>query len=263
MTALTRTELATAFAWATSMALPNWANGLSGSGLSGSPHDFSRPESSDSGLCIFCHVGPSGAGAADNGGWAEGAGTLGGSWASAEKASALRAADPYDSLPLWNASATGVETRYSMYANGPGAPTLKAKASQAIANGMYPGTTSLVCLGCHDGSVAINTYGNASGLTRLSAVGRDRYLGNHHPVGFDYDAVRAVDREIRSADATNLTATSTVRDHLYGPNSARMECGTCHSVHNTGNSNRSLLWCNDSRSRLCLACHDKGIYVPC
>jgi predicted CXXCH cytochrome family protein len=57
-----------------------------------------------------------------------------------------------------------------------------------------------------------------------------------------------------------LTQTTTVRNHLYGPGNVRMECGTCHSVHNTGNSGESLLWRSDFRSSLCLTCHDKGTY---
>ncbi|MFI5395332.1 MAG: cytochrome c3 family protein [Candidatus Binatia bacterium] len=50
----------------------------------------------------------------------------------------------------------------------------------------------------------------------------------------------------------------TVRDHLYGPGGTRMECATCHSVHNTGNTGETLLWRSDAGSRLCLTCHDKG-----
>jgi predicted CXXCH cytochrome family protein len=49
-----------------------------------------------------------------------------------------------------------------------------------------------------------------------------------------------------------------VRDHLYGEGSSKMECGSCHSVHNKGNSGETLLWRSDAGSRLCLTCHDKG-----
>jgi predicted CXXCH cytochrome family protein len=153
-----------------------------------------------------------------------------------------------------------------MYQNGPGAPTRGAKASQAIASGMTPGSTSLLCLSCHDGSVALNSYGNNSQLTVSSGgaigaqhvIGKDNYLGNHHPIGFDYDAVQSVDKEIRSADAATLGSAGSVRDHLYGESNTKMECGTCHSVHNTGNTGELLLWRSDMRSRLCLTCHDKG-----
>ena len=56
-----------------------------------------------------------------------------------------------------------------------------------------------------------------------------------------------------------LTPTTFVRDHLYG--AGTVECGTCHSVHNTGNSGEALLWRSDQQSELCLTCHAKGFYV--
>ncbi len=138
---------------------------------------------------------------------------------------------------------------------------------------MTPGSVSLLCLSCHDGSISVNSYGTtdqptasqSSGGGTIGAqyvIGKDNYLGNHHPVGFDYDAVQAVDTEIRPADTTNLTATSTVRDHLFGPGSSMVECATCHSVHNKGNpSGETLLWRSDVNSQLCLTCHDKGTYT--
>src|SRR5262249_35451102 len=90
-------------------------------------------------------------------------------------------------------------------------------------------------------------------------IGKDNYLGNHHPIGFDYDAVQSVDTQIRPADATSMTATTTVRDHLYGPGASRMDCGTCHSVHNKGNPHAETLpWRSDGNSDLGPPCHDKG-----
>jgi len=40
-----------------------------------------------------------------------------------------------------------------------------------------------------------------------------------------------------------------------------MECGTCHAVHNKGNTGESLLWRSDQNSELCLTCHAKGLYT--
>jgi hypothetical protein len=95
-----------------------------------------------------------------------------------------------------------------MYQNGPGSPQAGAHASQAIAGGMVPGGESLLCLSCHDGSIAVNRYGNADqqaasrsgGGATIAAqyvIGQDGYLGNHHPVGFDYDAAQAADPDLR------------------------------------------------------------------
>lgn len=177
----------------------------------------------------------------------------------------------FDYLPLWNHTLQS-DTGYKMYENGAGAPTAGPHASQAIENGMTPGSTSLLCLSCHDGSVAVNSYGNADQkLTSRSTgtifmaqpyeIGKDKYLGNHHPIGFDYDEVEAGDTEIRNADTAMLTPTALVRDRLYGAGNSRMECGTCHSVHNKGNSGETLLWRSDQNSELCLTCHNKGIYT--
>jgi len=176
----------------------------------------------------------------------------------------------FDYLPLWNHSLEGFSTAFLPYDNGPGAPQTGPKASQAIINGITLGSSSLLCLSCHDGSIAVNSYGNgdqlsqSTGTAKMSSayvIGKDKYLGNHHPIGFDYILVKAGDNEIRDADNTFLTPTSFIRDHLSGAGNRRMECTTCHSVHNKGNNGETLLWRSDQNSELCLTCHDKGLYT--
>ncbi len=174
----------------------------------------------------------------------------------------------FDYLPLWNHTLQA-DIGYTPYENGTGAPQVGDKASQAIQNGMTIGSTSLLCLSCHDGSVAVNSYGNSAQISISSGgntltgtsyvIGQDKYLGNHHPIGFNYEGVQQNDTEIRVAENANLTPATTVADHLYNGN---MECGTCHAVHNKGNSGERLLWRSDQNSELCLTCHDKGIYTP-
>jgi predicted CXXCH cytochrome family protein len=256
-----------------------------GTGINGTPHDLgtaangmnyvANPPDVLTGLpgnppgnriCIFCHaphntyrLSPA------NGGPGAGVGA------------GPQAPDAFDYLPLWNHELTPNWAGYTMYQNGPGAPQTGPKASQAINNGMVLGSVSLLCMSCHDGAVAVNAYGNADQLSRSWSnaggatigaqylVGKDSYLGNHHPIGFDYDAAQAIDTEIRPATGTPMggaPGVGDVRDHLYGSqllgSVAQMECGTCHSVHNTGNSGETLLWRSDQNSRLCLTCHAKG-----
>ncbi len=240
-----------------------------GTGINGTVHDLPRgdngmafrPSNDPQNLqriCIYCHaphntykLSPA------NGG--PGAGVGGG----------LQAPDAFDYLPLWNHTLTGNFASYTMYQNGPGAPQKGQHASQAIANGMTPGSVSLLCLSCHDGSVAVNSYGNSSQLSRsisgggatidtVYQIGKDNYLGNHHPIGFDYDAVSGADPDIRPADTATMGTAGTVRDHLVGAGNSRMECSTCHSVHNKGNTGETLLWRSDVNSQLCLTCHAKG-----
>jgi predicted CXXCH cytochrome family protein len=157
-----------------------------------------------------------------------------------------------------------------MYENGPGAPQTGHAASQAIETGMTPGSTSLLCLSCHDGSIAVNSWGNSSqpsssqstGTTFMAPayqIGANKALTNHHPIGFNYLVVQAGDIEIRDPSTVMLTSNTFVIDHLYNEN---LECGSCHSVHNKGNSGEKLLWRSDQNSELCLTCHDKGIYTP-
>jgi len=183
-----------------------------------------------------------------------------------------QAPSEYDYLPLWNHMLPGTTPVYTMYENGDGAPQTGSKALQEEATA--PGGVSLLCLSCHDGAIAVNSYGNSAQLsasvsnpsntnTRISnqyLVGKDYYLGNHHPIGFKWSDVEGVDQEIRDADTHFLTPSTTVRDHLYGMDE-KMECATCHSVHNKGNGGERLLWRSDQSSQLCLTCHDKGIYV--
>jgi hypothetical protein len=243
-------------------------------GINATVHDLSRaangmnyvaiPADANTRICIFCHA-PHNTYTLSSANGGPGAGVGGGP----------TAPDAFDYLPLWNHELTGNYASYTMYQNGPGAPQNAAspKASQAMANGMTPGSVSLLCLSCHDGSISVNSYGTTGQVTASQSsgggtigaqyvVGKDNYLGNHHPIGFDYDAVQAVDTEIRPADTTNMTATSTVRDHLFGPGNAKVECATCHSVHNKGNpGGETLLWRSDVDSNLCLTCHDKGTYT--
>jgi predicted CXXCH cytochrome family protein len=239
-----------------------------GTGINGTVHDLATPHNGMNytalppdplqRICIFCHaphstwrLSPA------NGGPGAGVG------------SGPQAPDAFNYLPLWNHELTGNYASYTMYQNGLGAPTLGPEASQAIQNGMTPGSTSLLCLSCHDGSVAVNSYGNSSQLSYSQSgggptigpqyvIGQNNYLGNHHPIGFNYDAVQAVDIQIRSADTAQLGAAGPVRNHLYGPGNTNMECGTCHAVHNKGNTGETLLWRSDTSSHLCLTCHDKG-----
>lgn len=237
-----------------------------GDGIIGTVHDLgtnhdglayeATPDDSLNRVCIFCHaphntmrLSPA------NGGPGVGSGP--------------QADDAFDYLPLWNHELTDNAESYTMYQNGPGAPTIGSKASQAIQNTMTVGGVSLLCLSCHDGSVAVNSYGNTSQPTASQSgggatigeqytIGKDNYLGNHHPIGFNYDDVAAGDTEIREADTATMGTAGTVRDHLLGAGNTQMECATCHSVHNKGNTGESLLWRSDVNSNLCLTCHDKG-----
>lgn len=237
-----------------------------GQGINGTPHDLSltnqgvhgmiyppNPADPYNRICIFCHAPH------NTYRLSTAAGGVG------------PQADPtFDYLPLWNHTLPDPVPTYTMYENGTGAPQNGPKASQAIINGMTPGSVSLLCLSCHDGSIAVNSWGNTDQISRSTGanfmvstyeIGADQYLGNHHPIGFNYDDVFNADTEIRDPDAAMMTPTTYVRDHLFGQNGGTLECASCHSVHNKGNDGERLLWRSDQNSELCLTCHDKGLYT--
>jgi hypothetical protein len=161
---------------------------------------------------------------------------------------AVRAVDgmgnPVQYLPLWNHTITTMPG-FDMYNNGPLEPNDPQHQSTAKAIATQPQGVSILCLSCHDGSVATNAYGVGTGavgladkfmsgraliggLNPLTGLGD---LTNHHPVSFSYTQVEAVDNEIRPAATTPMGAGKMIIDHLYGADNM-MECSTCHEVHN-------------------------------
>lgn len=239
-----------------------------GDGINGTPHDlplnvngltYSAGDSLNR-ICIYCHAPHNTYRLADT--IAVGANVAAGSGPQANS--------DYDYLPLWNHTLPAITPVFDTYDNGNG-PEVGWKNAQSEVLTTAPGNVSLLCLSCHDGSIAVNSYGNtsqpatsrATGSAMISTsytIGQGNYLGNHHPIGFDYDAVQAADGEIRAADGTvYVTDGRDIRQFLAGD--AKMECSTCHSVHNTGNSGESFLWRSDVASELCLTCHDKGTYT--
>jgi predicted CXXCH cytochrome family protein len=108
---------------------------------------------------------------------------------------------------------------------------------------------SLLCLSCHDGGAALNvrwdagtTPGIQAGLiTGGALLGTD--LRNDHPIGFTY----ATSVTAKPADY-NATPLGSVRLQA-----GRVECASCHQVHN--DTNAPFLRQANTNSALCLACH--------
>lgn len=146
--------------------------------------------------------------------------------------------------PLWNHEVT-VAT-YTVYA---GLGSLDASVGQ-------PAGVSKLCLSCHDGTVAIDSFGGSTGATNITGVallGTD--LTNDHPVSFTYDASLATtDGGLQDPTVTNSGLGGTIdADMLFG---TQLECASCHDVHNTANIPKLLVKLNGG-SALCLTCHNK------
>jgi hypothetical protein len=161
---------------------------------------------------------------------------------------------------------------FDMYNNGPLEPTDAQHMSTAKAIATQPQGVSILCLSCHDGSVATNAYGTGTGavgaadkfMTGRALIGGLNIstglgdLSNHHPVSFSYTQVEAVDNEIRPAATTPMgIAGKNIIDFLYGADNM-VECSTCHEVHNGPEvAGVRLTYVDDTRSAFCLTCHLK------
>jgi predicted CXXCH cytochrome family protein len=115
-----------------------------------------------------------------------------------------------------------------------------------------------LCLSCHDGTVALENYGTTTNGTHfisgLNNIGTD--LRNDHPISFIYDAALSAQDPGLWNPATHLSGigSGTIQQTMLFND--RLECASCHDVHNsTGIS--SLLLKTNAASALCLTCHNK------
>lgn len=158
--------------------------------------------------------------------------------------------------PLWNHTAT--TQTYTLYES----------SSLDAADLDQPAGVSKLCLSCHDGTVAIDSFGttptNTSFMTGDPAIGSDG-LSNDHPVSFTYDTALAnLDGELADPATTTVTVgttpsrTGTLAEvMLFGAGNDQIECSSCHDVHNTLAAGPKLLLVNQAGSALCLTCHTK------
>lgn len=142
-------------------------------------------------------------------------------------------------IPLWN-HATTATALFTLYSS----PTLNAVPGQ-------PTGTSLACLSCHDGTVAVDAYGSSAGnastkITGDASFGTD--LSNDHPISFLYNSALA------TADG-GLVAPGTNTVGALPLFSQSLECATCHDVHD--NTHSPFLRMSNSGSAMCLNCHQK------
>ncbi|PIS37173.1 MAG: cytochrome C [Nitrospirae bacterium CG08_land_8_20_14_0_20_52_24] len=215
----------------------SFANG-SGAGIATSPHDFSAEVwNHRAEICRVCHV-PHDHGRND----AIGSEGL-----------------------LWNHQLSSAT--YLMYAEDTHTNFIDGVADPE------PTGVSKLCLGCHDGTVAIDEFDNKVGTpqtTFISAynagyqipgiadVGSDKNLSNTHPISIVYDNV--ADPNLKPTTAP-MGLSGTIADVLDG---GKVQCSSCHDVHDQESvANTHLLRVaqtvsqGGSASGLCLTCHIK------
>lgn len=143
-----------------------------------------------------------------------------------------------DENVLWNHAET--EETFIMY---------KSTAGQ-------PEGPSKMCLSCHDGVTAIDNYGGNGGtgivITGARALGAD--LSNDHPIGIEYPTALPAEFKDPATFAPGVGGGPGVRLVDIG-GVDRVECTSCHNVHNNGLG--TFLRVPLQESYICLQCHIK------
>ena len=164
-----------------------------------------------------------------------------------------------DAAPLWNHDLS--EANYLPYSS----PSMNAQVGQ-------PTGASKLCLSCHDGTVAVDSFGGDTGSMFIDAFSADANLttdlSNDHPISFTYDAALATaDPGLNDPTAKTVTIgsgsfsrTGTISAVML-EGGTELQCQSCHSVHNdfvAGTAiSDALLKISIGGSDLCLACHNK------
>jgi predicted CXXCH cytochrome family protein len=190
--------------------------------ITGSAHDFTAKSWSGGRICVACHA-------------------------------THNTNTSVTDAPLWShALSTATYTLYS-------SATMNATSGQ-------PSGLSKLCLSCHDGTVAVDSFGGKTGTTMITAGNNvGTALNNDHPIGFTYNtALASADGSLYDPSAKTVTIgsggqtkTGTIgATMLYN---GKLECSSCHDVHNTftAGSSGNLLKVSDAGSAICLACHNK------
>lgn len=148
---------------------------------------------------------------------------------------------------LWNH--TNSTADYTVYSS----PTFDQVAASP------PSGSSKLCLSCHDGTVAVDSFGGAIGTEFLgdSDLNFGTDLSNDHPISFPYvvgegEELNPVNTTVTFGDGSGGTISNMLFD-------GQVECSSCHDVHNTksGLNSDYLLLIDNTDSALCLTCHDK------
>jgi predicted CXXCH cytochrome family protein len=148
--------------------------------------------------------------------------------------------------PLWNHQLSAVAS-YTMYSSG----TMQSVAGQ-------PDGSSKLCLSCHDGTVAMDNFGGKTNGSTANVMTGSTVLGtslsNDHPISITYDAALATaDGGLNDPSVTSGLGGSIAAKMLV---SGKMQCSSCHDVHN-GAGVAHLLLKSNAGSALCLTCHKK------
>lgn len=151
------------------------------------------------------------------------------------------------SAPLWNR-------------RNPGGNYIPYASSTAKANAGQPTGTSLTCLSCHDGTIALGDLLSRTSLVSMSGgttmpagnsnLGTD--LSDDHPISITYSSSLAAAHNGELADPATLTGK--VKLDAAG----QLQCTSCHDPHD--DTNGKFLVMANTASALCQTCHTKNYW---
>jgi len=150
--------------------------------------------------------------------------------------------------PLWNRK-------------NPGGMYIPYTSSSAIAHPGQPTGSSLLCLSCHDGTIALgdvlsrsSPIAMASGITTLpegdSNLGTN--LSDDHPISFVYNSALATAHNGELANPGSLTGKVKLDP------SGQLQCSSCDDPHDDRNG--KFLVMPNRASALCRTCHLKNFW---
>src|SRR2546423_9938221 len=151
--------------------------------------------------------------------------------------------------PLWNR-------------NDPGATYIPYSSSTTLSSPGQPNGASLLCLSCHDGTIALgNVLSRTSSITMTGGVTTmpvtsPSYLGtdlsDDHPVSMVYS-------ELLDAFRGQLVSPSTLAGRVRLDSSGQMQCTSCHDAHD--NTYGMFLVMSNQGGALCTTCHVKNFWT--
>ncbi len=125
--------------------------------------------------------------------------------------------------------------------------------------------SSVACLSCHDGSVAINQTAGYTGTATNSLNGAAIFtpsfaveaiggtdLTKMHPIGVSYQSALGVDSELKPI--------SGIMNKMLKGTTKNVECASCHDIHETIGASATVshaLIVDLEGGQLCLTCHNK------